>query len=486
MVVRGSYASTDEDFLNPYGQVTVPGQRFGSASVETRVAGATRVTLGFEVESNRNRLVENTRRTVGARVAHQFNDMLQAHVGLDGRWFDDRKASHTVTSRLLSAGAEWSPVERLQTSITREQNLGTADPTYPNQTILGARVTMTPGNELYVTQRFSSAPIIPISGVEAGGLSSSPLSTRETAIGVASRLGRYTSLNNRYKLESTINGTDSFAVLGLLTSIPVRKGLSLDWSLDHGVHLAGSGEGYVGGSFGIVYIKNDDLRTTARYELRRRSVSEHIVSLGGVGRLTSDISVLARYRLAEVATAGTGRVSDGQVAVAVRPRQSDRVALLFSYDRGTSRGTGAFALRPGRTDELSMDGYVLLRPGLESYTRWAAVRLPSTGGESRRHATFFQTRLQQRVTRRFDIAAEVRLVKEAALAPRQTIGAVEFGAWVSRDVRVGIGYSSHGFSNPGSLLNSTASRGGTYLVISSRLSSLFDLMGGARRDKFVQ
>jgi hypothetical protein len=133
-----------------------------------------------------------------------------------------------------------------------------------------------------------------------------------------------------------------------------------------------------------------------------------------------------------------------------------------------------------------MDGYVLLRPGLESYTRWAAVQLPSTGGESRRHATFFQTRLQQRVTRRFDIAAEVRLVKEAALAPRQTIGAVEFGAWVSRDFRVGIGYSSHGFSNPSSLLNSTASRGGTYLVISSRLSSLFDLMGGARRNKFVQ
>lgn len=90
------------------------------------------------------------------------------------------------------------------------------------------------------------------------------------------------------------------------------------------------------------------------------------------------------------------------------------------------------------------------------------------------------------MTRRLDIAAKVRFVKEAALGPRQTIGAVEFGAWLSRDFRVGVGYSSHGFSNPGSLLNSTASRGGTYLVLSSRLSSLFDLMGVAGRDRFVQ
>ena len=84
VVVRGSYASTDEAFLNPYGQVTVPGQRFGSASVETRVANATRLTVGFEVEANRNGLVDNSRQTVGARVAHQFSDMLQAQVQSPG------------------------------------------------------------------------------------------------------------------------------------------------------------------------------------------------------------------------------------------------------------------------------------------------------------------------------------------------------------------------------------------------------------------
>ena len=477
VVLRGRYASTDQDFLNPYGQLTVPGQRFGSASVDTRVADTTRVTVGVEVESNRNGLVDNTRETVGVRVEHQIGDILVARAGLDGRWLDDSKTMRTITSRLLSAGLDWSPVERLRTSITHEQNLGDADPTYPDQTTFGAQVTMRPGTELYVMQRLSSAPIIPISGVEAGGLSSSPLSTRETAIGVASRLGRYTSLNNRYKLESTINGTDSFAVLGLLTSIPVRKGLALDWSLDHGRHLAGNGDGYVGGAFAIVYSKNDDLRATARYELRQRSVSQHIVSLGAVGRLTSDISMLARYRRADIVTTERGRLSDGQVSVAVRPRQSDRVALLFSYEQGRQNGTGAFDVTPGRTDQLSMDGYVLLRPGLESYTRWAAVRLPAVGGRARGTATFFQTRLQQSVTRRFDVAAEVRLVQEMALGPWQEIFAAEFGAWLSRDFRVGIGYSSRGFHNPGSMLNSTASRGGTFLVLSSRLSSIFDLMG---------
>ena len=478
VVVRGSYASTDDDFLNPYGEMTVPGQRFGSGSVDTQLADATRLRVGFEAEANENGLVDNTRQTVGAQVEHRVTDTLAARAGLDGRWFDDNRTTETVTSRLLSAGLDWSPVERLRTSVTREHNLSDeADPTYPDQTTLGAQLTMTPGNELYVTQRFSSAPIVPISGVEAGGLSSSPLSTRETAIGVASRLGRYTTLNNRYALESSINGTDSFAVLGLLTSIPVRKGLSLDWSLDHGLHLAGPDKNYVGGALGVVYSKDEDLRTTARYELRRRAVSEHIVNLGAVGRLTSDISMLARYRLADIATTGRGRLSDGQVAVAVRPRQSDRVALLLSYEQGRSRGAELLGVSTGRTDQLSMDGYLLVRRGLESYTRLSALRVPTGGDDSRGNATFFQTRLQQRVTSRFDIAGEIRLVKEVSQPQWHDIVAAEIGAWLSRDLRVGVGYSSRGFANPGSLLDATASRGGTYLVLSSRLSALFDLMG---------
>jgi len=107
--------------------------------------------------------------------------------------------------------------------------------------------------------------------------------------------------------------------------------------------------------------------------------------------------------------------------------------------------------------------------------------LPSSGGAPRQTATFLQTRLQQSLTRRIDIAVEGRWVKESGQAAWQRIGAVELGGWLTQDFRIGVGYSSRGFANPGSLLNSTSSRGGTYLVISSRLSSIFNLMGGSGR-----
>jgi len=114
--------------------------------------------------------------------------------------------------------------------------------------------------------------------------------------------------------------------------------------------------------------------------------------------------------------------------------------------------------------------------GLEFYGRAAAARIPGLHGRSRQ-ATYLQGRLQQSLFKRFDIAGETRWIQEASNISGTVITGVEWGTWLTRDFRVGLGYSPNGFANPGALLNSTAARGGTYLVISSRLSSIFDLIG---------
>jgi hypothetical protein len=336
---------------------------------------------------------------------------------------------------------------------------------------------LTPDTELFVAQRFSADPIVPLTGSDIG-LGPSPLSTRETTIGILTRLGRHTSLSNRYQLDSTINGTDSYAVLGVLTTIPVSNNFALDWSLDNALHVAGDGEGYVGSSVGLSYLKDDDFRTSVRYELRHRSETEHIVNIGGVGRLTSTVSMLARYRLADIPSLGGGRVWDAEVALALRPRQSDRTALLFSYDQENADGAGFIASQVGKTERFSTDGYVRLTPGLESYSRVSAVLRPTGEDQPRDVAWLVQSRLQQALGKRFDIAVEGRFVREIGMDDWKTIGAVEGGFWLSQSLRIGIGYSTRGFQDPGSLLNSTAARGGLYLALSSRLASLFDLMGG--------
>jgi hypothetical protein len=277
-------------------------------------------------------------------------------------------------------------------------------------------------------------------------------------------------------LESAISGNDSYALIGVMTQLPLSKQLSMDLSFDNGTHLAGGKKGYLGTALGFAYHKADEFRTSARYELRRQAQLQHILSLGGVGRLTSSVSVLTRFRRADLG--GNGRSSDGQVAFSVRPRKSDRLAFLFGYDQGRSNGGASLGLTSGRRDELTADAYFLVAPKTESYTRFAAVQLPAAPGVSRDIATFIQTRLQRSLAKRFDVAAEGRWVRETSRGSYEPIVAGELGFWLTKDFRFGGGYSTRGFVNPGSLLSSTATRGGAYFVISSRLSAMFDLMGG--------
>jgi hypothetical protein len=135
-----------------------------------------------------------------------------------------------------------------------------------------------------------------------------------------------------------------------------------------------------------------------------------------------------------------------------------------------------------RTDRLSMDGLIEIRHGFEFYSRVAAARTPGIYGGSR-VGTYLQGRLQKSLTHRFDIAGEARWVQESKIVRGALITGLEWGTWLNRDFRVGVGYSPSGFANPGALLNSTAARGGLYMVISSRLSGIFDLMGGSEKSK---
>lgn len=88
---------------------------------------------------------------------------------------------------------------------------------------------------------------------------------------------------------------------------------------------------------------------------------------------------------------------------------------------------------------------------------------------------FVQTRLQRSLTRTFDVALEGR--RTSARGTATNVAAAEFGGWIGGQLRAAIGYSTAGFANPGSVLRSTSSRGGAYVVLSTSLFSRFDLMG---------
>jgi uncharacterized repeat protein (TIGR01451 family) len=480
-VLHAEYARADEGFFNPFGATVAPGSQRTGATLDLKPTASRVVRLGFLNERNRTSNVDNSRNTFSLLWTETFSERLHAFFGYDYRRLTDSLNDQQISSNLVTVGAQYRPTDKLELSVKREQNLGEADPTFPSQTTIAARYKWSERANLFFTQRLASAPIVPISDTSATGFASTG-SRRETSIGIETKLGRYTNVSSRYQLENGINGTDSFAVLGLQNRLPISKRLSLDLGFEHGFHLAGAGQSFTGGAFGFSYLPSKDLRTAARYELRNQTGGlAQLITVGAAGRLGDGITTLARFQSARSKFEGRENSSvQGTVALALRPLKSDRTALLFSYTHRslTQGGIGGQSAITDRSDTLSTDGLWQPFKDTEFYGRVAL----KFGGNSREGLintsalTYLaQLRAQKRLRRAFDVAGEVRVMAQPVTHTKRTSVGAEIGYWVFADMRIGIGYNFTSAAEPGALV--VAQPRGFYFTISTKLSNLFDLFG---------
>ena len=449
-----------------------------------RVSKTARAQLSFTDERNKTANVDNSRQTASLIWTQQFGERLRAQFGYDFRHLRDEITGRETDSNLVSVGAEYKATDKLQLSAKREQNLGEADPTYPNQTTLAATYQWNQYTKLFLTQRMSSAPITPIGDVAGTGFAATG-ARNETAIGVETKLGRVGSLNTRYQLENGINGTDSFAVIGLSNRLPVNKELALDFGYERGFHIAGAGESFNAGHLGFAWQPLEDFRTTGRYEMRDRGGVGSVLTLGAAGRLGDGVTSLARFQLSRTDFAGReGSAMSATAALAWRPLHRDTMGLLFSYTRRDllqQNGAGQGETRD-RSDTLSSDGYYQATRDVELYGRFA-LKFGDTSsfGLGRVSTLTYMTqgRAVYRLGRYVDVAGEGRwLAQPASRTARVSFGS-ELGFWVLPDLRVGGGYNWTGASEPGGFGLGPARRG-FYFTLSSKLSNLFDLFGTSR------
>ncbi|HZH29503.1 MAG TPA: hypothetical protein VEY11_01815 [Pyrinomonadaceae bacterium] len=482
-VLRAEFARADEGFFNPFGATVAPGSQRAGATLDLKPGASRIVRLGFLNERNRTENVDNSRNTFSLLWTETFSDRLHAFFGYDYRRLSDSLADRQISSNLVTVGAQYRPTDKLELSVKREQNLGEADPTYPSQTTIAARYKWNERAHLFFTQRLASAPIIPISDTSATGFASTG-SRRETSIGIETKLGRYTNVSSRYQLENGINGTDSFAVLGLQNRLPVSKKLSFDLGFEHGFHLAGEGQSFTGGSFGFSYLPSKDLRTAARYELRNQTGGiAQLLTVGAAGRIGDGVTTLARFQSSSSNFEGRENSSrQGTLALALRPLKSDRAALLFSYThRSLSQGgINGQSATTDRSDTLSTDGLWQPLKDTELYGR-VALKFGANSREGLMQASALtylaQLRAQKRLRRAFDVAGEVRMMAQPSTRTMRTSAGAEVGYWVFADMRVGIGYNFTSATEPGGLV--VTQPRGFYFTISTKLSNLFDLFGTA-------
>ena len=155
-VVRGRFLSASAGFFNPFGGTVTPGSRRGEVNLEMKPLANSLFRLGFTSEDNKTENVDNSRVTFSAAWEQLLHERVRLQFGFDHRAFSDDLNNREVDSNLLTAGAEVKVTDKLQLTVKREQNLGEADPSYPNQTTLGATYQMSALTKLFFTQRLAS------------------------------------------------------------------------------------------------------------------------------------------------------------------------------------------------------------------------------------------------------------------------------------------------------------------------------------------
>ena len=482
-VLQGRLAAASAGFLNPFGTTVTSGSRRAEVSLTAKPRASSVFKLGFLNERNKTETVDNTRSTFSFAWSETVRDNLKFNFGYDFRDFSDTRNARDISSNLFTLGAEWAATDKLRLTAKREQNLGSSDPSYPDQTTLGATYQLNDWAKLFYSQRIASAPIIPIA--DTTGFAASPTHS-EMAFGVETRLNRFTSMTGRYQIDKGINTTDSFAVIGLVNRFPVTKQLSLELGYERGFHMKGQGKSFNSITTGAVWQPKENLIGNFRYELRDRNGKEHLFVIGGAGRVNDSITALSRFQFTQTQFAGQQSVSlDGTAATAIRPSTSDKFGLLLSYNRHSREievNIGNTEATRDRSETLSTDAFYQLTPRLELSGRLAA-RFNANGQDNTPYVSTLtyitQGRAQYRFAKQFDFATEMRaLYQPSSLTMRRSYGA-ELGYWALPDLRLGAGYNFTSSIEPSSAIIG-GKRRGFYFNISTKLSNLFDLFGASR------
>lgn len=491
-MLRGEFARSTQDFYNPFGATITPGAQRVSVALDLRPTASRTFTFGFMDERNSTRNVSNGRQTFSFLWSEKWNDKLRTAVGFDRRHFSDDLTEKTTDSNLITAGVEYRPIEKLEIAVKREQNLTDSDPTYPNQTTISANYAIDSNTKLFFTQRLASAPISPIGDVIGTGFAATG-SRNETAFGIETKLGRIGALNGRYQLENGINGTDSFAVIGLQNRVPLNKEVALELGFERGFLLTGRGKSFNNVTFGASWMPVEGFRATGRYELRNRNGLGQLFTLGAAGRIGENWTTMARTQFASGNFGGRSSSSTNTTAAAAyRPLNSDRFALLFSFnDRFIKQDAGLInkiqqAATRDRAYTLSSDGLWQANDNLEIYGRFAA-RFNGNGDATNNYASALtylgQFRAQQRLSNRLDIAGEARWLAQPQTATTRSSFGAELGFWVLPDLRLGGGYNFTKAIDQTNLQFGGARnfKSGYYFTITTKLSNLFDLFGTSNK-----
>ena len=470
----------DSDFRNPFGATVTPGSTYIGASTELKPRSPSRLKFGatYERHSTLADVGDATRMTFSTEWAEKVTDALTLSGGYDTRSLD--RAGTTLNSGLFTGQAIYKH-GRIEGRVGREQNVREdTDPTYPDQTTLGAKYRINMKTSLFYSQRISDKPIVPVGDFTGTGLSALA-TTNELNFGVESGVTDNTQLTSQYRIEQGINGPDAFAVFGTVTHFKVGPGLGLSFGGEHGEIVSGLGSSFTNGTAGLDWTRSNRIKAAARYDMRDRDGLAHLFTGGGAARLRDGITTLGRVRWVSSDASPDGNAFNMMLAFAVRPATNDHLGWLMSY-QFLNRDNSTTVTVPGLSvltwrHLLSTDGYFQPVRRLEFHGKgtWQRSEAPA-GFATDTYLT--QGRVQLSFSRWVDSAFEERYIWQPQSDSHRTGSGAEVGFWPLADFRLALGYSFQDTRDPYGR-DSQGRAKGAYFTISTKLSRLFDLLGTA-------
>lgn len=494
-----SFRRASKDFLNPFGGTVVGGSQRAGFSLDLQATRSARLRMGFTDERNKTDLVDNSRQAAGFTWTQALSDKFTGTFGYDFRRLNDsseNSASRDVTSHMLTLGLEWRPLERLQISARREQNLGASDPTYPTQTVLSGSYRINNASRFFVTQRLSDSPITPISDTTGAGFGFSQ-SRREFNAGLETKFLRDTSLVGGYRLEQGQDGNDGFAILGLTQKWKVNEGFALDAGYERAFHLTGQGtqSGYNNLTLGATWEPRTNFVANSRYQYRDHDGSGQLLSAGFAGKPFDSITALGRIQYARGSSfdnragdvlTGTRQSSGlyGSFGFAVRPVKNDRVAAFFNYQhRSLSQGAGALATRE-RANTFSADTFYQAHSKVALFGKFAVKSADTSrsGLISSPTLTYLlQARGEYLLAPRIDVALEGRYLAQPSTRTSRLGAAAELGYWLTPDIRLGGGYNFNRSLEQQGRSALGGDRRGFYFSITTKLERVFNFFDAQKK-----
>jgi hypothetical protein len=513
---HGFYRNAEAGFANNATLSFVPGQTRYGAEVTAKVSSKTKLRFLFDHEDNFGiaprplTMLEQLLNPGASPVPGEQQDnnltsfsagieqrIGKAQVGINYIHRDriDRTPAEDVKSSSDQLEATFAMPLRndLKLRALATVNLQGDDPIYTNHGQVGLDWALNPGITMSLNQHY-------FWGGQYGDRAITSLDT------VAQHnLTKNTVLSGRFSLLGGADGMTGQGAAGIKQHWQVARGLGLDVGYEYvmGQFLGRTGAGqqfqqpYAVGSgasalslsgghnfsVGLDYTSNPNLKASIRYQYRTSSRGiNSVLTADALGKFTPELTGLVHYDQGGAANQLLGTLGDTidlKVGLAYRNPENDSFNALFRYEfrqnPATTPQTILLGSGTGSTDHtLAFEGIYAPNWRWELYgkmgyrysTTYAARDFTSTNA-----LLLGQFRATYRISYRFDVMGEARILKSISSSSTEIGATAEVGYYLTPNLRLAAGYAFGSVS--GSDFENSRSASGPYLGITVKLDELF-------------